>query len=202
MIKFGNTIKRYRIKNKLTVSKVAEELNLSSTEYLNWENDLVDIELDDIKRLVEIFDTTIEEFYDNLDTKEKRLKSFLYGFISGILIFLVLYLIYPLITSIHRNSKYTLFSVLLSIYTMMIITQMRYKSMLSLMFGVFLSRSIDIFLFIRDIKADGPIGLIIMLFTFGLALLIVSLLFFIVGLVIILLLNPFTYIYEIFKIVK
>lgn len=200
MVKFGNTIKRYREQGDLTVDEVAFKLKVSVEIVVLWENDELEIELDYIKQLVEIFNITLEEFYDNLDTKEKVLKSFIVGGVVGLIIFSISGLVYRVIDdNIINFDTFITFNTLFSVFIAMFITQLLYKSWLRLLFAFFVARSIDFIALSKSVTTSDCISLIIMKLTFGLSLIFVAFLFFLIGLIFAIISCPFSYIYEIFK---
>ena len=64
MSTFGENIKRYRLMKKLSQQKLGEDLGFSARTVSDWENNNTEPNIETIKKLVVILDSTFDELFD------------------------------------------------------------------------------------------------------------------------------------------
>ena len=91
-MEIAKQIKRYRKKEKYSQEELAEQLYISRQAVSNWERGLSEPDLDTIRKLADIFHTSIEELITGDEVEDRQLKTQTYinwFFIAGVFLCVV-----------------------------------------------------------------------------------------------------------------
>lgn len=268
MAQYGNVILKYRRLNNLTQSQLAEKLFVSPQAVSKWEKNQSEPDLATIKRLADIFEITVDQFFaeekdskevlEEVDekaeeqvsceickqsfneedivsnnpynicsgcnhelkeeeqffidydaTKPKKIEvgklkgkiSFIVGGVIGIGFFL-LFLITGLVSNDLEFIEGLLSGVIFGVFSSTFTTQMFYDSWLRDFFGNFIGYSLNMPGLIFELSIDGIIWLITVKLIFGLIVFLFSVLVFLFGLSLTILISPISYIYELVRKLK
>lgn len=264
MSRYGKVISKYRKEKGYTQNKLAELLYVTPQAVSKWENNQSEPDLETIKKLSQIFNIGMDEFfsinnkelvaevddnvfpceccgltkdvdslrqvkpniichecYNKLKEEEvminniinyqdkqkeityaKRYRPFYIGAIVGLILTILFSLSAFTLEPTDSVSDYILGSVVLVILGIGFTTQMLYPSWLRGFLSNFWNRIIGLPGIIFELSVGGIITFILVKIVLGILVLLLSLIIFMLGLILTLIICPFTYVYELIKIIK